>query len=162
MCLVWIRGMALLTPHANKGKYLQLFMEVVDLLKTYSYFINAFNSKYISYEMHHKVNLSLEIIFHFIAGLSRKNAFINYLIERQIWNDLNLILSLDDGWALNMEEFSDNQEATFSKVMRNQLVASSRQYLQHAHEMYMASKQFYKALIPESYYPLLPMKSLFG
>ncbi len=30
--------------------------------------------------------------------------FINYLIERQIWNDLNFILGLDDGWNRNIDE----------------------------------------------------------
>ena len=55
-------------------------MEVVDLLKTYSFFISSFNSKYITFELYEKINLCLEIIFHYIAGLSKKNAFINYLI----------------------------------------------------------------------------------
>ena len=61
-----------------------------------------------------------------------------------------------------MEEFDDNQEQTFSKTMRNQMKVSSREYLIYAHELYVGSKKFYKNMIPEAYYPLLPMKSLFG
>lgn len=148
MCLRWIRNMILLTKPNQLERNIQLFIEVVDLLKTYSYFINAFHSKYISYELHDKVNLCLQIIFHFIAGLSNKNAFINYLIERQIWNDLNLIISLDDGWARNVDELSDGQKDTFAKALRNQLRVSSRLYLTQAEQLYTSSKSFYGALIP--------------
>ena len=38
-----------------------------------------------------------------MSGLTKKSALINYLIERQIWNDLNLLLGLDDGWTNNLD-----------------------------------------------------------
>lgn len=55
-------------------------MEVVDLLKTYTVFLKEFNCKYVSYEVYNKINLCLEIIFHFISGLTNKSILINYLI----------------------------------------------------------------------------------
>lgn len=73
----------------KESYYTELFMSVVDLLKAYTNFIKEFNSKYLNHELYRKLNFCLEIIFHFIAGLTRKNVFVNYLIERQIWNDLN-------------------------------------------------------------------------
>jgi len=60
-------------------------------------------------EIYKKLNLCLEIVFHFISGITKKSIFVNYLIERQIWNDLNLILALDDGWAKNLDEIDDAQ-----------------------------------------------------
>lgn len=60
--------------------YSSLFMEVVDLLKTYTVFLKEFNCKYVSYEVYNKINLCLEIIFHFISGLTNKSILINYLI----------------------------------------------------------------------------------
>lgn len=155
--------MIIITPFKLKEKlYSELFMQVVDLLKGYTVFVREFNCKYVSYEVYGKINLCLEVIFHFVSGITTKSVLINYLIERQIWNDLNLILGLDDGWSRNLDELEDTQLQIFAKVTRNQLRTSSSIFLKQAEKLYSNSKKNYKLLIPEQYYPLIPMKSLFS
>ena len=98
-----MRNFLALVPPKNKIKHAILFLDVVDLLQTYTDFIKEFNCKYLSSELLNKINLCLEIIFHSISGVTGKNPYTNYLIESQIWNDFNLLLSLDDGWSRNMD-----------------------------------------------------------
>ena len=54
---------------------------------------------------------------------------MNYLIESQIWNDFNVLLSLDDGWMRTIDEINDTQEETFTKAIRNQIRKNPRIYL---------------------------------
>lgn len=72
------------------------------------------------------------------------------------------MLGLDDGWVRNLEELEDTQKQTFAKVIKHQLRTVNRIFLKQAEKYYLNTKKCYKDLIPECYFPLLPMKSLFG
>ena len=106
--------------------------------------------------------MTLHIIFHYIAATKEKNTLVNYLIERQIWNDSNLILNLDDSWNKNIEEMNDSVKDTFSRHVRAQTRSGPRDYLSEAYSIYLNSKRIYRDLIPDEYFPLLPIKSFYG
>lgn len=141
--------MSILIPYKAKLRYSQLFFAVADLLKVYCDFIREFNSKYISHELYHKICLCLQIVCHYIGGVKEKNILVNYLIERQIWNDLNMILNLDDSWNKNIEELNDTIKETFAKAVRSQVRFNSRSYLSQAQAIYLNSKAIYGNLIPD-------------
>ena len=61
-----------------------------------------------------------------------------------------------------MDELHDTQEEIFNKAIRNQLRSSPRAYLTEIYGYYNESKKIYEDLIPDSYYPLLPMKGFYG
>lgn len=70
-------------------------------------------------------------------------------------------MGLDDGWVRNVDEMEDDQEKTFTKVIRSQVQPNPRLFLRQAEKMYLNTKRLYKQIIPEQCYPLLPVKSLF-
>ena len=162
VCLTWIRNYLSLLPAKAKTKCNHLFLEVVDLLQSYTDFVREFNCKYMTRELERKINLCLQIVYHSISGLTAKDAYTNYLMESQIWNDLNTYLGLDDGWSRNLDELHDDHAALLSKAVRNQLRSKSKAYLTQTLDYYNATKTLYHDLIPEAFYPLLPTKSLFA
>ena len=162
VCLTWIRNYLSLLPAKTKTKCSHLFLEVVDLLQSYTDFVKEFNCKYMTRELARKINLCLQILYHSLSGLTAKDAYTNYLMESQIWNDLNTYLGLDDGWSRNLDELHDDHAALLTKAVRNQLRSKSKAYLTQTLDYYNATKALYHDLIPESFYPLLPTKSLFA
>lgn len=73
-----------------------------------------------------------------------------------------MILNLDDSWNKNIEELNDTIKETFAKAVRSQVRFNSRSYLSQAQAIYLNSKAIYAHLIPDEYFPFLPIKSFFG
>lgn len=86
----------------NTQKYLDLLMEVIELLRVYVRFLESMNYKYVTNELQRKIMLCLYILT--LASYATDTHIITILVNHQIWNDVNSLLALDDSLARNLQE----------------------------------------------------------
>lgn len=67
LVLTWLLHKLTYSP-ANVDRYYDLLLATISLLKTYAMFLQDFDCKYISAELHKKVELCLKIIFRAASG----------------------------------------------------------------------------------------------
>ena len=134
---------------------------VVELLRAYGSFVVEFKYRYVSRQLKYKLELCWSILFHSITGCSMKTMV--YMIERQVWNEVNIMLKLDDSYEKNLSELDLAPKDLFRRINPQGLKRKAGNYLEEIQIVYNNTKQFYMHYFPaEEMFPLLPEKAYYS
>lgn len=114
---------------------------MVLLLKTYTRFLADFDRKYVSQELETKLLMCLRVIFYAVTGGSMRVQMM--LLEYELWDDINLILQLDDSLARQLAEQTATTYELIKMLTRDKFAHLPASYMQGVLQIYNNSVAVY-------------------